>query len=64
MFPYTEEPWDDCLEALESGVSASRLKWDSIPRPDALVWAAETEGGDESMLDRAQGVSEVLSGLH
>ncbi len=62
MFPYTEEPWDDCLETLKNGVSAGRLKWDLPMRPEALLWAAETEGGGENMLERAQGISKVLSG--
>ncbi len=61
MVAYTEEPWDDCLGMLETGVSASRLKWDSPIRPDALVWAAETEGkGGEDTMRRAQEASKAL----
>lgn len=45
LIAYTEEPWLDCLEKLRSGRSASRLQWGLPIRPEALLWAGETEEG-------------------
>ena len=58
MLPYTEEPWDECLDTLERGISAQKLKWNSPINPDALLWAAETEAAD--IEEAAQDISKVL----
>lgn len=50
LIDYTEEPWMDCLEAVRSGLSARRLKWDMPMRPEALLWAGETEDGNTADL--------------
>lgn len=50
LIDYTEEPWTDCLEAVRSGESERRLKWDAPIRPGALLWAGETENGNTADL--------------
>ncbi len=46
MMWYSEEPWQECLDNLVSGVSETRLGWGSEftnIRPQMLTWASETE---------------------
>ncbi len=44
---FTERSWPECLEALGSGVSESRMPWKPwqpfVLRRELLLWAAETE---------------------